>query len=314
MRISLLEELRWTIRRRIIGIDAAYKELYDACMRLLGRSDLGLRSVFFGSMPEDEEGRLWDPKTKRFRTYVHLAVAVRSLLVERFALSVSGIKLLSGYRGDFPGSVARLMFRRWRAGKFEPLHIHQIPLMNRLIVGSMGLRHGRTTLLRRAVLWLHRKNPDAVANLMRTMNRARLFHVRFVFETNPLTNAVETRRAPVGLIMFVSKNPDLAPEVFDPPAAKLAEIFLRNHHRLPHTIAELSESEARYKSLADMMPMAHCVYRGGRFLYMNPRGLEILGAKNLEDLNKRPVMSYVYRESRSAFLQREKSLENSDLG
>lgn len=62
----------------------------------------------------------------------------------------------------------------------------------------------------------------------------------------------------------------------------------------------LEESEARYRSLVDRSPLGVAVYTEGLFIFINPAGLEVLGAANADEVLGRPVLSLVHEEDRAA--------------
>jgi PAS domain S-box-containing protein len=55
----------------------------------------------------------------------------------------------------------------------------------------------------------------------------------------------------------------------------------------------LKESEARYRQLVELSPDAIAIHSGGKFVYINPAGLKMLGAKSREDIIGKPVLSIV---------------------
>ena len=55
----------------------------------------------------------------------------------------------------------------------------------------------------------------------------------------------------------------------------------------------LKESEARYRQLVELSPDAIAIHTGGKFVYINPAGLKMLGAQSRDEIIGKPVLSIV---------------------
>ncbi|MBB3188227.1 PAS domain S-box protein [Microbacter margulisiae] len=67
---------------------------------------------------------------------------------------------------------------------------------------------------------------------------------------------------------------------------------------------DLRESEQRYRNLVENAPVGIAVYQEGKFVYVNPEGLAMIGAKHPEELIGKPVMSIVHPDSVDVVKQR----------
>src|SRR5437899_10687189 len=59
----------------------------------------------------------------------------------------------------------------------------------------------------------------------------------------------------------------------------------------------LRESEERYRVLVEFSPNSICVHRDGKLLYVNPAGVRLFGAKNLDELVGRSVLDFIHADS-----------------
>jgi PAS domain S-box-containing protein len=55
----------------------------------------------------------------------------------------------------------------------------------------------------------------------------------------------------------------------------------------------LKESEARYRQLVELSPDAISIHSGGKFVYINPAGMKMLGAQSRDEIIGQPVLSIV---------------------
>jgi PAS domain S-box-containing protein len=58
-------------------------------------------------------------------------------------------------------------------------------------------------------------------------------------------------------------------------------------------LSALQESEARYRSLVELSPEAIAVHNGRSFIYINPAGIQLLGATRASDLIGTPVLDII---------------------
>jgi rsbT co-antagonist protein RsbR len=73
----------------------------------------------------------------------------------------------------------------------------------------------------------------------------------------------------------------------------------------------LLESETNYRSLIEMSPDGIAIHRKGHFLYMNQRGIEMMGASTLEEVQTRTVIEYVHPDYRQAVIDRVKQTQEA---
>jgi PAS domain S-box-containing protein len=59
----------------------------------------------------------------------------------------------------------------------------------------------------------------------------------------------------------------------------------------------LRESEERYRVLVEFSPNSICVHRDGKLLYVNPAGLWLFGATNIDELVGRSVLDFIHPDS-----------------
>lgn len=78
------------------------------------------------------------------------------------------------------------------------------------------------------------------------------------------------------------------------------------------TAAALRESEERYRSLVEVAPSTIGVHREGRWVYLNPAGLQLLGAAAPSDVIGRPLMDFVHPDDRAAIGARIRQVEEDD--
>ncbi|HSB82143.1 MAG TPA: PAS domain S-box protein [Candidatus Methylomirabilis sp.] len=78
------------------------------------------------------------------------------------------------------------------------------------------------------------------------------------------------------------------------------------------TAKSLLESEDRYRSLVEFAPETIAVHRGGRWIYINPAGLRLLGASDPSEIVGRPVLDFVHPDVRAAVKERIQQLERGD--
>lgn len=56
----------------------------------------------------------------------------------------------------------------------------------------------------------------------------------------------------------------------------------------------LRESREHYRVLVENSPIAIAIHDGEKFLFINPAGLQLLGAEHLEDVLKKPVQQFIH--------------------
>ncbi|MDX1435903.1 MAG: diguanylate cyclase, partial [Anaerolineales bacterium] len=77
-------------------------------------------------------------------------------------------------------------------------------------------------------------------------------------------------------------------------------------------VAELAleSSEIQYRSLVEASPMAIAVNQEGQLVYINPAGLALFGAKTMEEISSRPILSFIHPDFHDSMVERiEKAAE-----
>ena len=84
------------------------------------------------------------------------------------------------------------------------------------------------------------------------------------------------------------------------PSAQFAELSHKIRLAVEHsrTMQALEESEAKYRSLADLVPDAVLVHREGTVVYVNPECVRLVGADSPEDLIGRNMMPFIHPDDR----------------
>ena len=73
----------------------------------------------------------------------------------------------------------------------------------------------------------------------------------------------------------------------------LAGTFNMMVRTLSQTQKELRESEALYRSLVDYSPDMIVVFNEGKILFINPAGVQLLGAKSADELIGQPLLDII---------------------
>jgi PAS domain S-box-containing protein len=76
----------------------------------------------------------------------------------------------------------------------------------------------------------------------------------------------------------------------------------------------LKESEDKYLTLLNSSLNAVGVHRGGKWVYMNPACLELVGEESLEDVVGKPLLDYVHTSSKAMVLERTRIMHESKSG
>jgi PAS domain S-box-containing protein len=73
-----------------------------------------------------------------------------------------------------------------------------------------------------------------------------------------------------------------------------------------HKLAEkaLYESEERYRKVVEISPTGIAIYQDGKFVYINPAGLSLLGCIDQNTIIGKPVLSIVHPESKEIVIKR----------
>ena len=66
----------------------------------------------------------------------------------------------------------------------------------------------------------------------------------------------------------------------------------------------LLDSEKRFRTLIELSPCGIAIYQDGLFVYVNPSGLALIGAKVQQQLIGKPVLSIVHPDSKNAVIKR----------
>jgi len=84
---------------------------------------------------------------------------------------------------------------------------------------------------------------------------------------------------------------------------------LDEHRR---ALEKLRASEARYRQLVEICPDTILVHRGRRILYVNPAGLELVGATSIEEVLGRPLTDFVPPQDRLEVRRRIRLMRTTD--
>lgn len=100
------------------------------------------------------------------------------------------------------------------------------------------------------------------------------------------------------------------PEVINALQAENASLR-RQLQEQESQMQSLLESETNYRSLIEMSPDGIAIHRKGHFLYMNQRGIGMMGASSLEEVQTRTVIEYVHPDNRQAVIDRVKKTQEA---
>jgi PAS domain S-box-containing protein len=78
--------------------------------------------------------------------------------------------------------------------------------------------------------------------------------------------------------------------------------------------AALQESEERYRQLVEGSPDSIAIHAEGKFVYVNPAGVTLIGAKSQTELIGKPIVDIIHSESRNMVLKRIGNLEKGIKG
>jgi PAS domain S-box-containing protein len=81
-----------------------------------------------------------------------------------------------------------------------------------------------------------------------------------------------------------------------------------------HSLRALAESEDRYRRLVEASPAPIVVHRGGRIRFVNPAGLDLVGAVSAEEVLNRPIMDFVHPDFREIVTERVLKMEETGEG
>lgn len=80
------------------------------------------------------------------------------------------------------------------------------------------------------------------------------------------------------------------------PGSLLFAGFIRDLTRSKQAESELALSEKNYKTMVDEMPTAIGIHQQGRWVYVNPAGMRIMGASSSDEIIGRRVLDFVPEE------------------
>ena len=109
--------------------------------------------------------------------------------------------------------------------------------------------------------------------------------------------------------------PYIVSTVFSVSFARYVERYIRDLKQAQEKSAQdakaLEESEARYRTLLQSSMNAVGVHQNGRWIYVNPACMKLLGAKSLEDMIGKPVIDFVHPDYRTMALERIEEMQRN---
>ena len=75
----------------------------------------------------------------------------------------------------------------------------------------------------------------------------------------------------------------------------------------------LEKSEKRYRRFIELAPFGVLVHAAGRFIYMNPKALEIIGASSPIDVLGKPVLNFLHPDCHQAVRERMRHVKDQQL-
>ncbi|MGE0030923.1 MAG: PAS domain S-box protein [Steroidobacteraceae bacterium] len=102
---------------------------------------------------------------------------------------------------------------------------------------------------------------------------------------------------------------DSAAPIRDPDGTIIGVVLVfRDVSRERAAIRALAHSEGKYRRFVELAPFGVFVNAGGRFVFANPKVLDMLGARSSADVISRPVLDFVHASSREFVLERVRQL------
>lgn len=77
--------------------------------------------------------------------------------------------------------------------------------------------------------------------------------------------------------------------------------------------ADSAEAEERYRMLVERSPLAICIHQDGVFVYINPAGVELLGAKSASEIVGRRVLDFVHPDDHTEVTKRVRLMEQGEV-
>ena len=104
-------------------------------------------------------------------------------------------------------------------------------------------------------------------------------------------------------------------ELFVQPVAEMAGIgfvaVVTDVTELRRAAARLAESEDRYRQLVEACPEPIVVHARGRIRFINPAGVQLLGASGASELLGRPIMEFVHADFHGIVAERVRKMEET---
>jgi len=72
--------------------------------------------------------------------------------------------------------------------------------------------------------------------------------------------------------------------------------------------AALRESEQRYRALVNALPQAILVHDGEHCLFANPAAVRLVGARSLEEVIDRPILSFAHPDNLALLQERTRAI------
>jgi len=110
---------------------------------------------------------------------------------------------------------------------------------------------------------------------------------------------------PIGLIAVIGRRALGNRAQAEATLARVAGRAAAELERLT-TETAMRESEARFRSVVELMPDVIVVHRGGKLLHVNPAGIAMFGAQTEQDLIGKPILQFVHPDFHQIVLARVK--------
>lgn len=166
--------------------------------------------------------------------------------------------------------------------------------------------------VKRLLRVLENENNDLnILNFLKEEDRDKLkSKIAFLIESRAgydslICNAVDFRG--YDLILDISASNQM-----NNPAVNGIILNIRNITESQKAEEGLKESEERYRKLIELSPLGISFHIDGRFVFVNPAGMRLIGAKVPEDIIGRHILDVVHPDYRDLVISRIKQMSNEE--